>query len=172
MSSARLCLSPKKIFCLFGFLLCLLASLTILHLQFNPYNAATYSEHKTYYGNTTYYGGGKVNNVALLKIHKSASSTLASILYRYGVANNLTFLLPRDQKFAQFWPYSITSSNIIPNCKKEFNILNVHSKFLGRANINQFMPPTTKIIAILRHPATQLKSAFNYYLGLRFILAA
>ena len=162
MSTTRLCLSPKKIFCVFGFLLFLLAFLMILHLQFNPYDVATYYKRKTYQL-TSYNEGGKVENVALVKIHKSASSTLASILYRFGVTNNLTFLLPQGQNLAQFWPYPITSSNVIPNCKKEFNILNVHSKFIGRANINQFMPHTTKIIAILRHPATQLKSGFKYY---------
>ena len=155
MSTVRLCLSPKRIFCLFGFLL-LLAFLAILHLQLNPYDVAIYER-------TTYYEGEKVKNVALVKVHKSASSTLSSILYRFGVANNLTFLLPRNPNLAQFWPNPITSSDIIPNCRGKLNILNVHTRFFGRANLNRFMPPSTKIISILRHPATQLKSSFNYF---------
>ena len=107
-----------------------------------------------------------ITNVAFIKIHKSASSTLSNILYRYGIANNLTFLLPRNEFLAQFWPNPIRLSNIISNCRKEFNILNVHTKYQGRQHLYGIMPSSTKTIAILRHPAPQLKSGFNYY-GIR-----
>ena len=141
-------------------LIILLVSLGFLHFRINP----SYQEYlplpdRIALGNAT-------RNVALIKVHKSASTTLSNILYRYGVANNLTFLLPRNERLYQFWPNPIRSSNIIKNCKKEFNILNVHTKYDGRKNLIEIMPLSTQTIAILRHPAPQLRSAFNYY-GIR-----
>ena len=138
----------------------LLISLIALHLRVNLFSPADV-------GTPEHSDEKAVKNVAFIKIHKCASSTLSNILYRYGVCHNLTFLLPRNERLAQFWPFPIKLSDTIANCKKKFNILNVHSKFQGRKQLEKSMPSSTKIIAILRHPASQLKSALNYYASKR-----
>ena len=115
-------------------------------------------ENSNYTGNTT------ITSVALLKVHKTGSSTVASILYRFGVRRGLSFIMTKQ--YHQYWPNTIDKSykTFYPACKQnKYDILNIHSRYNGRDVLTQYMHKDTYVIAPLRHPMDQLLSGMNYY---------
>lgn len=68
-------------------------------------------------------------NIVLLKTHKTGSSTLQNILYRYGDRNNLTFALPSGDNYFGT-PYLFKESFVMqfPNIT-HFNILANHARY-------------------------------------------
>ena len=103
-------------------------------------------------------------SVALLKIHKTGSSTVASILYRFGVRRGLSFIMTKREH--EYWPSTIDKSykTFYPACKQnKYDILNIHSRYNGRDVLTQYMHKDTYVIAPLRHPMDQLLSGMNYY---------
>ncbi|XP_078583797.1 galactosylceramide sulfotransferase-like [Branchiostoma floridae x Branchiostoma japonicum] len=52
------------------------------------------------------------SNIVFLKSHKTASSTVQNILMRYGLANNLTFALPKRENFLN-WPKFFHKSSVL-----------------------------------------------------------
>ncbi|XP_069474191.1 galactose-3-O-sulfotransferase 2-like [Ambystoma mexicanum] len=106
-----------------------------------------------------------VTNIVFLKIHKSASSTVMNILFRFGEAHNLTFALPRGSASQLFYPrYFIAPfvegfSNSKPN---QFNILCHHMRFL-LPEVEKVMPFHAFYFAILRNPVHLMESSFAYY---------
>ena len=87
---------------------------------------------------------------------------------RFGIARNLTFAIFH---FIHPYPtlnmvdYLIPHPKDLMNDKKfahKLNIVNVHSVF-NKSAIDLFMPADTQLVATMRHPFTQLQSAFNYY---------
>lgn len=118
-----------------------------------------------------------VNNFAFVKTHKTGSTTLRSITSRYGYARNLSFLLNNDGQIGHFngifLKYSNTSSNFLPPIGvkvgdfanyRNYNISNVHLRY-NRAKLNQLMYDSSnlKLFTILREPAEQWLSWFQYY---------
>ena len=111
-------------------------------------------------GNTT------ITSVALLKVHKTGSSTFASILFRFGIRRGLSFIMPRDKRNFQYWPNTIDKSyrSFYPACKQnKYDILNIHSRYNGRDVLTKYMHTDTYVIATLRHPMDLLLSGLNYY---------
>lgn len=72
------------------------------------------------------------NHIVFLKTHKTASSTILNILYRYGDSRNLTFALPLNMHSQLFYP-AFFAAHFVEGVKtrsvKEFHILCNHMRF-------------------------------------------
>ena len=97
--------------------------------------------------------------VYFMKTHKTGSSTLQNIIYRYALTYNLTVGLPKGDEV-----YLCKHRPIKANCTDEPDgnyqvIANHHvwSRFIDKAL------PTAKKITILRDPITQTISAWFYF---------
>ena len=109
-------------------------------------------------------GSKAITSVALLKVHKAGSSTVANILYRFGVRRGLSFVMTRRGHL--FWPDTIddTAKTFYPPCKQDkYDILNIHSRYNGREVLTKYMHQDTYVIATLRHPMDQMISSLNYF---------
>ncbi|KAI6656899.1 hypothetical protein LOD99_16201 [Oopsacas minuta] len=105
-------------------------------------------------------------SIALLKVHKTGSTTLSSILYRFGIRRGLSFVMVKDPNLHQFYPRTIDKSfkSFYPPCQNgKYDILNIHSRYNGRNILSRFMREDTFIVATLRRPLEQMQSGFNYY---------
>ena len=73
-----------------------------------------------------------MSHIVFLKTHKTASSTIFNILYRYGESRNLTFALPRNRDtrfsypnfFAPHFVEGVSSGSV-----REFHIMCNHMRF-------------------------------------------
>ncbi|XP_057290287.1 uncharacterized protein LOC130612976 [Hydractinia symbiolongicarpus] len=101
-------------------------------------------------------------NIAFLKTHKTASSTVTSILNRFADINNLDIAIPkRDLRFN--WPSSFTLAAVDQSRmkKKRANVLCNHS-VLNRKELVKAMKSGFRLITILRDPVEQIYSLFHY----------
>ncbi|XP_051999450.1 galactose-3-O-sulfotransferase 3-like [Xyrauchen texanus] len=104
----------------------------------------------------------KHTSVAFLKTHKTASSTVQNILFRFAERNNLSVALPVttcQHQFCYPQPFSVhfvhpytTSPDIITN----------HLRF-SHSELRRLMPRKTVYITILREPAAMFESLFSYF---------
>lgn len=88
------------------------------------------------------------SHIFFLKTHKTASSTILNILYRYGESRNLTFALPLNKHSQLFYPHFFAShfvEGVSSRSVKEFNIMCNHMRFRksevssgGRGIINRY----------------------------------
>ncbi|KAK3594933.1 hypothetical protein CHS0354_009318 [Potamilus streckersoni] len=106
-------------------------------------------------------GGEEVHHISFLKVHKAASGTMTSILFRYGVPRNLTFVLPKFINSISPTE-TINEKNIYPKPKgKHFDIMTSHVIYNKEA-FRTYMQNDTVYIGILREPYLQFKSSMNY----------
>ncbi|XP_041452730.1 galactosylceramide sulfotransferase-like [Lytechinus variegatus] len=102
------------------------------------------------------------SNIVYVKTHKTGSSTLQNIIYRYGDERRLTFALPSRgvyiQSVREFEPNSI----LPVRQGKSFNIMANHQRFFYES-IKNVMPPDTKYITIIRKSADQFRSMYSYF---------
>ena len=112
-----------------------------------------------------------ITNVAFVKTHKAAGSTVANILQRFGYTRNLQFALPNTKSHDYAYNYIsragevLTPSKLIPlrnGSRKGYNILCNHSIY-NRTAFHLFMPQNTRYISILREPFSQFVSTWEYY---------
>ncbi|KAI6647356.1 hypothetical protein LOD99_12352 [Oopsacas minuta] len=116
--------------------------------------------------NPDYIGDNARTSVALLKVHKTGSSTIGSILYRFGIRRGLSFIMPKKSKLYQFWPNTIDNvyRGFYPACRdNKYDILTIHSRYNGRDILTKYMREDTYVIAPLRHPMDQMISALNFF---------
>lgn len=74
------------------------------------------------------------NHVVFLKTHKTASSTILNILYRYGDTHNLTFALPLNRHSQLYYPHFFMSyyvEGVRSRRVAEFHIMCNHMRFRG-----------------------------------------
>jgi len=72
-------------------------------------------------------------NIVFLKVHKSASSTVMNILFRFGEMHNLTFAFPLRGGHQLFYPHHFMArfvQGFSPGKPPQFNILCHHMRFL------------------------------------------
>lgn len=72
------------------------------------------------------------SHIVFLKTHKTASSTILNILYRYGESRNLTFALPLNKHSQLFYPFSFAShfvEGVNSRSVREFHIMCNHMRF-------------------------------------------
>ncbi|KAL3831936.1 hypothetical protein ACJMK2_023625 [Sinanodonta woodiana] len=106
-------------------------------------------------------GGQEVHHIAFLKVHKAASGTMTSILFRYGVPRNLTFVLPKFINSISAVE-TIHEKYIHPRPKgRKFDVMTSHVIY-NREAFRTFMQNDTVYIGILREPYLQFKSSMNY----------
>lgn len=114
-----------------------------------------------------------LSNVVFIKTHKTGSTTIQSILYRYGLSRNLSLVFRRQNERNGHIPYGhITESSprelFLPvlgkvDCSfKGYNISAIHVVH-NRPVMETYMNPGSKYITILRNPASQLMSAFLFF---------
>ncbi|XP_041034697.1 galactose-3-O-sulfotransferase 4-like [Carcharodon carcharias] len=102
-------------------------------------------------------------HVAFLKTHKTASSTILNILYRYGELRNLRFALPfvdhlgYPQRFRAEFVKDFAKSRV-----KEYDIICNHMRFY-LPEVMRVMPNGSFYFSIIRNPVQLAESAFAYY---------
>ena len=101
-----------------------------------------------------------VNNILFLKTHKTGSSTLTNILNRFGDSRDLLFALP-IKGYDFHWPIPFLPKSAMPT-RRAPNILSNHARY-NKAPMHWLFPKeTTRYITMLREPAEQFESVFNY----------
>ncbi|KAK7909930.1 hypothetical protein WMY93_014614 [Mugilogobius chulae] len=102
----------------------------------------------------------KHTNVVFLKTHKTASSTMQNMLFRFAERHNLTVALPKnDFQFA--YPSYFTSALVDPRTKPP-NIITNHMRF-NKKELEKLMPPDTVYITTMRETSAMFESLFVYY---------
>lgn len=104
----------------------------------------------------------KHTNVVFLKTHKTASSTVQNILFRFAERNNLTVALPVTPCDHQFCYPRIFSSRFVHPYTMPPNIVTSHLRF-SRSELQRIMPNNTIYITILREPGAMYESLFSYF---------
>lgn len=104
-----------------------------------------------------------IDQILFLKTHKTGGSTITNILNRYGDSNNLTFVLPKQkQLFTFMWPARFRLSYTAPLYNFGANIMCNHARFNKRPMNHLFPKKQSRYITILRDPAAQYESVFNF----------
>ncbi|XP_056139693.1 galactose-3-O-sulfotransferase 2 [Lampris incognitus] len=105
------------------------------------------------------------NHIMFLKTHKTASSTILNILYRYGDSRNLTFALPLHKHSQLFYPYFFAThfvEGVSSKSVREFHIMCNHLRF-KKSEVAKVMAEDTFYFSILRNPVAMMESVFVYY---------
>nr|XP_046245267.1 galactose-3-O-sulfotransferase 2 [Scatophagus argus] len=105
------------------------------------------------------------SHIVFLKTHKTASSTILNILYRYGESRNLTFALPLNKHSQLFYPFFFAShfvEGVSSRSVRDFHIMCNHMRF-RKSEVAKVMPEDTFYFSILRHPVDMMESIFIYY---------
>ncbi|XP_034637757.1 galactose-3-O-sulfotransferase 2-like [Trachemys scripta elegans] len=106
-------------------------------------------------------------HVVFLKVHKSASSTVMNILFRFGEMHNLNFALPVNGASQLGYPYYFLAESVegfTAGNTSEFNIMCHHMRF-QQVQVQRVMPSSTFYFSILRNPIHLMESSFTYYKG-------
>ncbi|NXS14125.1 G3ST2 sulfotransferase, partial [Neodrepanis coruscans] len=106
-------------------------------------------------------------DLVFLKVHKSASSTVMNILFRFGETHNLTFAFPAGGGNQLFYPHHFLArfvEGFSPKSPRQFNILCHHMRFL-QPEVQKVVPRSAVYFSILRNPVQLMESSFVYYKG-------
>uniref|UniRef100_UPI00398E976A galactose-3-O-sulfotransferase 2-like n=1 Tax=Pristiophorus japonicus TaxID=55135 RepID=UPI00398E976A len=103
-------------------------------------------------------------HIMFLKTHKTASSTILNILYRFGEARNLTFALPRHKGFQFGYPKQFSAAEVedFPGASMQYDIMCNHLRFY-LPQVEMVMPNDTFYFSIIRNPTAMVESTFTYY---------
>ncbi|XP_062849669.1 galactose-3-O-sulfotransferase 3 [Trichomycterus rosablanca] len=104
----------------------------------------------------------KHTSVVFLKTHKTASSTVQNILFRFAERNNLTVALPVPACDHQFCYPQLFSTRFVYSQTIPPDIVTNHLRF-SRSELRRIMPNNTIYITILREPGAMFESLFSYY---------
>ncbi|XP_068020160.1 galactose-3-O-sulfotransferase 2-like [Melanerpes formicivorus] len=106
-------------------------------------------------------------DVVFLKVHKSASSTVMNILFRFGETHNLTFAFPVGGGNQLFYPRHFLArfvQGFSTRRPRRFNILCHHMRFL-QPEVQKVVSHSAVYFSILRNPVQLMESSFVYYKG-------
>lgn len=97
-----------------------------------------------------------------MKTHKTASSTILNILFRFGEKHKLKFAFP-DGRNDFFYPSPFLCSQVKDYTHGDcFNIVCNHMRFNHR-EVAKLLPPDAVYFTILRDPVDLFESSFHYY---------
>jgi hypothetical protein len=100
--------------------------------------------------------------IVYIKTHKTASSTTANIIQRYGYLRNLTFALPnRGHIFSVKTLFNAAMVFKRSSNQTQYNIISNHLIY-QRQELDRIVPGAT-YITILRDPVARFESTFGYY---------
>ncbi|XP_076043717.1 galactosylceramide sulfotransferase-like [Oratosquilla oratoria] len=103
-----------------------------------------------------------VSNVAFLKNHKCASSTVQNILLRYAWHHHLRIVCPKgNHLFNLRIPFAADMAKDMPWHDLGYNVFAVHAKW-NHKEVVSIMPEDTIYITIVREPVSQFESLYNY----------
>lgn len=101
-----------------------------------------------------------VTHVLFLKTHKTGSSTVSNIFFRYGDTRGLTFILGSDSIIG--WPNRFRISDTLTRNGLQPHFLCSHTRY-SKKTMNYLFPKNRSIyVTILRYPVDQFESVFNY----------
>ncbi|KAG5844117.1 hypothetical protein ANANG_G00158090 [Anguilla anguilla] len=104
----------------------------------------------------------KHTSIAFLKTHKTASSTVQNLLFRFAERHNLTVALPYQTCDHQFcYPRPFSARFVHPHTVPP-RIITSHMR-LNVSELRRLMPNDTVYVTILREPASMFESLFSYY---------
>ncbi|XP_077399753.1 galactose-3-O-sulfotransferase 3 isoform X2 [Vanacampus margaritifer] len=104
----------------------------------------------------------KHTKVAFLKSHKTASSTVQNILFRFAERNGLTVALPKQECGTQFcYPKPFRANFVHPHTLPAHFIIS-HMR-LDAPEVRCVMPADARYVTIMREPAAMFESLFSYY---------
>ncbi|XP_055057029.2 galactose-3-O-sulfotransferase 4 isoform X1 [Misgurnus anguillicaudatus] len=102
-------------------------------------------------------------HIMFLKTHKTASSTVLNMLYRFGEERGLKFALPVGYQFG--YPLPFIAQRVKgyrgPHVE-EFDIIGNHMRF-NKPEVEKVMPSDTFYFSILRDPVALAESSYAYY---------
>ena len=102
--------------------------------------------------------GPKKKHFAFLKVHKAGSTTMQNIFFRFGLKNDLTFVLPKHGHYLN------NAKGVIPVKKGgHYDILANHITSFKNHFFKKFTPDDSVNIAIVREPLDRMISAAFYY---------
>ncbi|XP_066202079.1 galactose-3-O-sulfotransferase 2 [Saccopteryx leptura] len=111
--------------------------------------------------------GPPITNIMFLKTHKTASSTVLNILFRFAETHNLSVALPAGSAVHLGYPWLFLAryvEGMVDGSQRHFNIMCNHLRF-NLPEVQRVMPNDTFYFSILRNPVFQLESSFTYYRG-------
>lgn len=101
-------------------------------------------------------------DIVFMKTHKTASSTLLNILFRFGEKHKLKFAFPNGRNDF-FYPSPFLCTQVKDYQPGEcFNIVCNHMRF-NPVEVAKLLPSDAVYITILRDPAQLFESSFHYY---------
>ncbi|XP_064021350.1 galactose-3-O-sulfotransferase 2 [Pogoniulus pusillus] len=103
-------------------------------------------------------------NVMFLKTHKTASSTVLNVMFRFAEKHNLTIALPAGRLFHLGYPETFLTDFVedFDTIGQNYNIMCNHLRF-NLAEVQKVMPANTFYFSILRNPISLLESSYVYY---------
>ena len=104
-----------------------------------------------------------ISHIYYLKTHKTGSSTIGTMLLKYGIIRNRTIVLDPDLADMQ-WPAPLELNEVSSLVQKDTaKIFSSHIRF-NKGPVNSVFPkPNAKYITILRNPIDRFKSAWLFY---------
>ncbi|XP_064181822.1 galactose-3-O-sulfotransferase 3 [Anguilla rostrata] len=104
----------------------------------------------------------KHTSVAFLKTHKTASTTVQNILFRFAERHNLTVALPVQACAHQFcYPRPFSARFVHPHTVPA-RVVASHMR-LNASELRRVVPADAVYVTILREPAAMFESLFSYY---------
>ncbi|XP_029311002.1 galactose-3-O-sulfotransferase 4 isoform X2 [Cottoperca gobio] len=102
-------------------------------------------------------------HIMFLKTHKTASSTVLNMLYRFGEERDLRFALPLGYQLGYPLPFNAQRVKGYRGPRAvEFHIMGNHMRF-NRPEVEKVMPADTFYFSIVRDPVALAESSFAYY---------
>uniref|UniRef100_A0A672H958 Galactose-3-O-sulfotransferase 2 n=1 Tax=Salarias fasciatus TaxID=181472 RepID=A0A672H958_SALFA len=102
------------------------------------------------------------SHIVFLKTHKTASSTVQNILFRYGESRELIFVLPPKNKHMLSYPRYFDRKFVETKHLKKFDIICNHMRF-RKSEVKKLMPKDSFYFSILRHPVSSMESIFMFF---------
>ncbi|XP_063769460.1 galactosylceramide sulfotransferase isoform X2 [Pseudophryne corroboree] len=102
------------------------------------------------------------HNLVFLKTHKTGSSTISNILFRFGEMHQLRFAFPRGRNDFEYpshfqrWQVEGYHPGLC------VNIICNHMRY-KHSEVSLLMPPDAVFATVLRNPALLFESAFQYF---------
>ena len=100
-----------------------------------------------------------INKLVFAKTHKTGSTTVQNLIFRYGMKNSLTFVLPKTS----YWFFSHYNSFKATAAKKskENDLFAIHSVW-NNFEVRKLIPKSPAV-TILRDPIAVFESAYSYF---------
>lgn len=101
-------------------------------------------------------------DVMFMKTHKTASSTILNILFRFGEKRHLKFAFPNGRNDFYYPSYFERSQVQDYRPGRCFNIVCNHMRF-HYEEVRKLLPADTIFVTVLRDPAYLFESSFHYF---------